>query len=399
MIKIKEDNKKDCCGCTACMNICPVGAIEMQSDEEGFLYPRINEEKCIDCKLCEKICPKINRKFKNKTILNSYSVRSKDKKILNTSTSGGFFTPIAKYILKNKGYVYGAGYGKKLEVIHKEVRKEEELEELRGSKYVQSNLNNTFKHIREHLQIGNLVLFTGTPCQVEGLKNFLGKEYDNLYTIDLVCHGVPSPKLWGKYVEYQEKRNNSKIKEAYFRNKTYGYHGGTMKLKFENGKTYYGSARTDYMLKAFFKEISSRPSCYECSWKGRNRASDYTIYDCWSYSKLTSKKDDNLGHTNLFVNTKKAKELLEKISEEIEIQAVDENLAIEYDGIMVENSAVPNKYRNEFYKYLNDNGLEKTIQKYIPVTFKDKALENSKLILYKLGIYNSLKKIKNKLKK
>lgn len=400
MIEIKENNKKECCGCTACMNICPVSAIEMRSDEEGFLYPVVDKEKCINCGLCEKTCPIINKKKAEGKIEEAYALRAKDEDVLETSTSGGFFTPIANWVLKNDGVVIGVGFGEELRVEHMIITNEnkDRLPELRGSKYVQSYLGDIFKKVKEFLENEKIVLFSGTPCQIQGLIKFLNKDYDNLITVDLICHGVPSPKLWKEYTEYQENKYHSKIKKVNFRNKTYGYHSGTMKLTFDNGKKYYGSARVDYMLKSFFAEISSRPSCYDCKFKDKQHISDFTIFDCWNVSKSSKKevKDDDKGYTNIFVNTRKGKDILNKVKQYYILHEINIDKAIELDGIMVENSAIPNKNRKEYYKFFKDNTIENTIQKFIPVTKKDIIIENLKSILYKTGLLNKIKEIKSK---
>ena len=398
MIEINENNKRSCCGCTACMNICPVKAIERKPDEEGFLYPIVDKEKCINCGLCEKTCPIINKKISKEKIKNAYAIRAKDKNILQNSTSGGFFTPIANWIIKNDGVAIGVGFGKEKRIEHIIVTKEnmDRLTELRGSKYVQSYLGNTFTKIKELLESGKKVLFSGTPCQVQGLLKFLNKDYSNLITIDLICHGVSSPELWKKYVEYQEKKNKSKINKINFRNKTYGYHSGTMKLKFENGKVYYGSARVDFLLKSFFTEIASRPCCYECNFKDKNHVSDFTIFDAWSVNKTTNSKieDDDMGYTNVFVNTDKGKNILEKIKNEYISYEIDIEKAIQLDGVMVENSATPNENRNLFYKFLKDNSLEDTVKRFIPITYKDKLMEHTKSVLYKTGLLKKVKAMK-----
>ena len=393
MIQITDENKEKCCGCTTCINICPVKAIKMQEDEEGFLYPIIDKEKCINCNLCEKICPIINTK-KSKKNPKAYATRVKDEEVLKDSTSGGFFTPLAEYVLENNGIVIGVAFGENLKVEHIKIDKEnkERLVELRGSKYVQSYLGDMFQEIKKLLETDKLILFTGTPCQVQGLNNFLGKGYKNLITMDLICHGVPSPKLWDLYVKYQEEKNKSKIKEIHFRNKTYGYHSGTMKLVFENGKEYYGSARVDYMLKSFFTEISSRPSCYNCAFKNKRHISDFTVFDCWHISDLVKDiKDDDKGYTNVFVNTEKGESIFSEIGDKLQKYEVDLEQAIELDGPMVENSAIPNKNRNTFYNTLNENGIIETIQKYINVSSKDKMIEKSKKFLYKTKILEKIK--------
>ena len=396
MIKITDDNRENCCGCTACINICPVNAINMKEDKEGFLYPVVNNKKCINCGLCDKVCP-IKNPLKANKEPNAYCIRNKNEDILKESTSGGAFTAIAEYIIENQGIVIGAGYDENLEVKQKRKKKKSELNKLRGSKYVQSNLINIYKEIKEKLEEKNLILFTGTPCQVQGLEKYLNKNYENLITMDFVCHGVPSPKLWKKYIEYQENNNKAKIKNAYFRNKTYGYHSSTMKLKFQNNKVYYGSLRVDYMLRCFFAEIASRPSCYSCKFKNKQHISDITVFDCWHAKNLVlGLQDDNKGYTTLLVNTIKGKRIFDNIQQKIYKYDVDLEKAIELDGIMMENSAIPNKNRNIFYQELDDIGLEKTVKKYINVSIKDKIIESSKKFLYNTKL---LEKIKKMLKK
>lgn len=386
-----QKNEK-CCGCTACANICPVNAIKMCEDEEGFLYPHIDENKCIKCNLCEKNCPVIHP-IKNENEIKSYAVRTKDKDILKSSTSGGFFTPIAKYVLENNGVVVGVGYGDDLSVKHLIVDNEKDIAALRGSKYVQSYLEDTFKKTKEILESGRILLFTGTPCQIQGLNKFLGKKYENLITIDLICKGVPSQKIWKKYLDYQEKKYNSKIKEIHFRNKTYGYHSSTMKIVFENGKVYYGSGRVDYMLKSYYSEICSRPSCYDCNFKSRKHISDFTIFDCWHAENLAEEiKDDDKGYTNIFVNTEKAINLLNEIKNELEIHEIDSEKAISLDGPMVEKSAIPHEHRKNFYVSLDKDGLEKTIKKYLNVSATDKLIEKSKKVLYKTKILKMIRR-------
>lgn len=399
MIDIKD--KKNCCGCTACKNICPKGAIKMKEDIEGFKYPYIDKEKCIGCNLCEKVCPIKKREYLNKSEISpvAYAMRVDDKKILLNSTSGGFFTPLASYILEKNGKIFGVGYDEKFNVIHKEINKIEKINEVIGSKYVQSELGETFKTIKRYLCENRIVLFSGTPCQVAGLKSFLERDYENLITLDVVCHGTPSPKLWREYIKYQEKKYKSNITNAFFRNKTYGYHSGTMKLVFENGKEYYGSARIDFMLKSFFSEISSRPSCYSCYFKTRTHCSDFTVFDSWNIDKVVKGlKDDDKGYTNVLINSNKGIEIFNKL-QGITKYKVDIDKIIKLDGSMVENSKKPNKNRVQFYYSLDEFGIKNTIDKYIKVTKKDYIIEKSKKIFYKLNIIYYLNKLKKKVRK
>ena len=389
------EKKEDCCGCTACANICPVECISMQQDEEGFLYPQINKEKCIDCHRCEIVCPiKNNNNYAKK--VDAICARASDIDIVRHSTSGGFFTPIAQFVLEKNGIVIGAAYtpDKKIEHVFVKSENKEDLSKLRGSKYVQSYLNNIFSEVKKELENDVLVCFSGTPCQIAGLRNFLNKEYESLITIDVVCHGTPSPKLWKKYVDYQEQKYNSEIKSVSFRKKTYGYHSGTMELLFENGKKYNGSARVDYLLKSFFKEISSRPSCYKCGFKTDKHSSDFTIFDSWSATELVQGlKDDDLGYTNVFINSEKGRKIFDIIKDKYEWYSIDLEKAILLDGKMVRASAKPHPKRNEFYRDLDNEELVEHIKKYIPISKKDYLIERSKKVLFKTKLIYIIKKI------
>lgn len=241
-----------------------------------------------------------------------------------------------------------------------------------------------------------MVGFVGTTCQVYGLKRFLKKEYPNLFTIDLVCHGTPSPKLWRKYVKYQAEKYGSSIKQISFRNKTYGYHSGTMKILFGNGKAYYGSARVDYMLKSFFSEIASRPSCYICPYKFVNRCSDFTIYDCWHVADLVKGlNDDDRGYTNVIIQSEKGRATFEALKDRIEWYTADTDKAVSLDGSMIKKQPMKHPKRDEFYTDLDDHTLKAHIQKYIPVTRKDMLIEKSKIIFYRTGMMRVIKKVKN----
>lgn len=395
MIQIKDKTK--CCGCTACYNVCPKNAIQMIPDEEGFSYPLVDNEVCIQCGLCNAVCPVENRQKSSSKMVKSVVLRTKNADILKNSTSGGFFSPLATWILKHDGIVCAATYDKEFKVIHTILEKNQEnidLSRVRGSKYVQSDLKDCFVKIKKYLDKGKYVCFVGTTCQVAGLKAFLRKDYKSLVAVDLVCHGTPSPKLWSKYLEYQKNKYNSEIKEISFRNKTYGYHSGTMKIEFDNGRIYYGSARVDYMLKSFFKEIASRPICYKCPFKTLERESDFTIYDCWHASELVSDlKDDDKGYTNVIIQSEKGDKVLEKISDEYDIYPVDTKKAVQMDGSMVLNSAKPHEKRREFYVGLAEEPLNKHIQKYIPITYKDFFIERAKVIIYRIGLYAILKRM------
>ena len=392
------DNKSKCSGCTACFSICPQKCIEMLPDSEGFLYPAVDADNCIDCHLCEKVCPILNKITISNQERKTYAINSKDDTNRINSSSGGMFLPLFDYVLSQKGIMYTAIFDKDFNVVHERLDAKpdgETLNRIRGSKYVQSNMIGIYPQVKTDVQKGKIVCFIGTPCQVYGLKKYLGKEYENLLTVDLVCHGVPSPALWEKYLRYQKNKYKSQIKSIQFRGKKYGYHsGGFFTIFFENGKEYCASARVDFMLKAFFKEISSRKSCYHCSFKQLKRCSDLTLYDCWHFSELIDNAvpDDNKGYTNVIVQSEKGMQILRAIADSVEMHSILTDKAERLDGKMISRNAVPNASRDQFYITLNENGISEAINRYIPVSKIDHLIEHAKKIAYKTKIIKSRRK-------
>lgn len=304
-------SKYNCFGCKACYSVCPQNCIDMLIDEEGFWYPKINMEKCIQCSLCEKICPAINvynnKKAYSKPI--TLAAWNNDRFKREVSSSGGVFTSIAEWVLSNDGIVFGAGYDSQYNVIHKEASSKEKLDEIRGSKYVQSNINDTYVKTRYYLEKNKMVLFSGTPCQIAGLYNFIQQDYANLYTCDIVCHGVPSPKVFNKYKKMLEKRNNSKIKKISFRNKKFGWKLYSVSLLFENDTEYSKTLKEDPYMLGFLRNYFLRPSCYKCIYAKLPRVSDITLGDFWGIDNKHPELDDNKGTSLVLVNTEKGREM------------------------------------------------------------------------------------------
>lgn len=382
-----------CCGCTSCANACPKNAISMLSDTEGFLYPSVDKIKCVDCGICERVCPVLHREYhKEKT--EGYIIRYKDEEIVKESTSGGAFTAFADYLM-TKGYtVYGAGYDSDMHVVCKMASKPEELKEFRGSKFVQSHLGTTFQRIKRQLSRNEKVLFTGTPCQVAGLINYLGGKPENLICMDFVCRGVPSPGLWKNYVIMMENKYGSKMTSARFKHKTYGYHATTMKVEFANGKVWYGSGRVDPMMKAFVKELASRPSCHACAFKSVERQSDITMFDCYEFSSVTHLKDDNKGYSSLLIHTDKGKNIFNMIMDIVDVYPVAIDKLISKNGVMIENSAKPNPKREQFYKFASQYPIDIAMNMVDPITKIDFAIEKTKWILNRFQLIPLLKRIK-----
>jgi len=377
--------KEDCSGCFACYSICPKKAISMEEDNEGFLYPKIDKNLCINCELCTKVCP-INNKRDDSYIRKSFVARDTRKDILKLGTSGSVFTSLMEYFLNNNGVVYGSIVDDDNIVKHIRIDSFDDcrMKKIPGSKYVRSYIGESFSQVKNDLEQDKIVLFSGTPCQVSGLKNYIGKDNANLYLVDFVCRGNPSPMFLKKYVDFQEKKYKSRIIEIRFRNKTYGYHSSTMKLSFENGKTYYGSPRTDIYLKSFFSDLCSRPSCYDCKHKGIKHNSDLTLFDSWHAKEVASNIiDDDYGFTNVIVQSEKGHRLLSLLNT-IELHDSDLEKCISYDGIMLRESVKIPEKRSEFLKSLNELSvsLDKYVKRYVSISLKDILIEKSKKIYY-----------------
>ena len=321
MIQITD--KEKCCGCTACYSICPKKCIEMKPDEEGFLYPVVDTERCVGCGACDKVCPIQNVGGSEKKESLYAAVQYKDEKKRQTSTAGGAFSWIADYILQQDGVVYAVGYDDMV-VCHKSCVNKDGLSEFRGSKYVQSTLNDTFREIKEVLNSGKVVLFVGTPCQVHGLKNVAGPK-ENLYTIDLLCLGVSSPKLFADWIEYLNKKYKTHVTNVQFRNKHYGYSTPNVRVFFGNGKEIDQKYDSRVHANLFFRHLNVRPSCYVCEFREVPRVSDFTIGDFNEIASVNKAMDDDKGTTKVWVHTAKGRHLLKNIEGSANLKIIQEN--------------------------------------------------------------------------
>lgn len=368
MIDIKD--KKDCSGCSACKNVCPRNAIEMWEDEEGFLYPKIRYELCTNCGLCERKCPVLNHGKKSilqeekPRILEAYAGISLDEEIRKQSSSGGIFTEMAKKILEDNGVIFGAVFDENFNVVHSEVTEEADLSRIRGSKYVQSAINDTYKKAKEYLDSGRKVLYTGTPCQIEGLYSFLRKDYDNLYTQDLICHGVPSKKIWNEYLKYRKSTDKAMPTDISFRSKEeYNWTNFAMSFKYEDKKVEINHDDDTYM-QIFLSDIALRPSCYSCKFKEKNRKADITLADFWGINNVLPNMNDEKGTSLVIVHSENGKKLLESISEKIKLEPVNFESAIVSNRNMVENANI-NKRKSDIFRDIGNIEFEDIIKRYI----------------------------------
>ena len=317
MIQIK--NKIDCCGCNACGDVCAHGAITFKTDNEGFWYPEVDAEKCSDCGLCEDVCPMLNKQEKNTDNPKVYGAYTKNEAIRLDSTSGGIFSELAMAVFAENGYVGGAIYNEDHTLSQVVTADMDMLPQLRSSKYLQSDAQGVYKEIQKLLRAGNKVLFCGTPCQIHALKNFVNEKYrDNLITIDFICRGVNSPKVWLKYMEMLERQFGSKPVEIKAKNKKWGWHRFSMRVNFENGQEYCEDRYTDLFFVGYLQAGNfCRPSCYECKFKGFPQAADITFADFWGIEKIDPSMDQDKGTSLVVINTEKGKNLFDSIKENI----------------------------------------------------------------------------------
>lgn len=314
--------KKRCSGCYACYNICPQNAIEMKQDKEGFYYPYIIQNKCIGCGLCDDVCPNQHKNINISDITSEvYGAWSKSEEIRLNSTSGGIFSELAINILDNNGYVCGAKYNEEFMVEHYIIRKKDELDKIRQSKYVQSSLGFIYRSIEKYLSSNKYILFCGTPCQCSGLINYLDIKKinrDKLLVVDFVCRGVNSPKVYRKFLDELENIYKSKVKKVWFKNKEYGWNRFSTRIDFENGKVYLEDRKSDIYMRGYIeKNLYMRPSCSECNYKSSQRTSDITLADFWGIKMNNSSLDTDKGTSLVIINSNKGKEIWKNILQRI----------------------------------------------------------------------------------
>ena len=304
-MSIRLTKKADCCGCGACAQSCPKNYISMEPDSEGFLYPKVDETQCVNCGLCEKVCPILLKQKPDSIKVAAYAAYTSNSELREKSSSGGIFSLLAQEILNRGGTVAGAAFDADFSVRHILVETDAELDRLRGSKYVQSRMEDTYVQIRDLLKQGRPVLFTGVACQIAGLKAFLGREYENLYTVDVLCHGVPSPKVWAHYRREQAQIHGTTLEEVSFRDKRKGWRHYSMALNFAEGVEYCRPGAEDTYLRVFLRDLCLRPSCHSCRFKDFPRLSDLTIGDAWGIERHMPDLDDDHGTSVVLVNSEK----------------------------------------------------------------------------------------------
>lgn len=352
-----------CTGCGTCAQLCPVQAIMMAESPEGFKYPQIDRRKCIDCHLCEKKCPVLHAVTLNDCDIAAYACINTDENIRRESSSGGVFSLCAEHIINAGGVVFGARFNESFSVVHGFVRTKEELSAFRGSKYVQSEIGDCYTECKAFLDSGLPVLFTGTPCQIGGLKAYLNKEYENLYLIDIICHGVPSPLLWKKYLTYRTAQANSPVRRIAFRRKDCGWKRYSVAFTYENETEYRETLDRDSYMRLFLRDVCLRESCYSCSFKTEHRYSDLTIADFWGVDTVCPEMFDDKGTSLVLVQSSKGRRLLAAIKSGLKIKEVSMTESIRFNSSYVKSEQRP-RLRDTFFQDLEIKPLDFIFKKY-----------------------------------
>lgn len=352
-------DKADCTGCSACANICPRGCITMTADSEGFLYPEVNTDICVDCRLCEEVCPMINKPMPH-DIKAVYGAKNKDDSVRFTSSSGGMFTLFAEAVLNEGGLVVGAALDENHTVKHCIIDSMDELTKLRGSKYVQSIIGDTYTKVREYLRAGKTVLFSGTPCQIAGLKRFLIKPFNNLITIDVVCHGVPSPRVYRKHLAEIASKAGEPITCVRFRDKSNGWKQGETLFFTEHYKVG-APKRQEPFMRLFLNNIIIRPSCSDCAFNNKRSLADITIADYWGIDKQFPEFDDDKGVTLVIVNTEAGQAIFESIKNRAEVITTDFAKGAEYN-LAVAKSIPLHRKRGFFFTNMDNYSIDELVK-------------------------------------
>lgn len=399
---INITNKKDCCGCNACFDACPQKAISLKIDIEGFWYPEVDQSKCVECGLCEKVCPQLNAEKLKKNEFEKpvcFAAIHKNVETRFGSTTGGLFSALAEKMYAEGGYVGGAVYREDWSVAHFISNNPEDLQRLRQSKYSQSDTRGFYSAVKRLLNAGEKVLVCGTPCQMAGLRQFLRKDYENLLIVDFICKSITSPKFYAKYLDYWERKAKSKLVSFKFKDKELGWRNLVKRFDFANGKSMYSRAKdNDLYSTAYHGNIVSRPSCYDCKFKGFPRMADITIADFWGCEKNPKYKsmDDNAGTSAVIINNSHGLEFFEKIKSKIQwMDSCIEDILPGNPALLHKQNA-PNVDRDSFFKDLDNNPIEVIVPKYLPflgsVSLNTKQIvKNFLRIVYHIFIFTQLK--------
>lgn len=371
MIEITD--KHNCCGCSACVQACPKGCIVFDEDEQGFRYPFVNKDKCIDCGLCSRVCPVLNQNDPHRPIKVFAAINPNDD-VRKRSSSGGIFTLLAEQIINEGGVVFGARFNDKWEVLHDYADTKKGVEAFCGSKYVQSNIGDTYKQAQVFLKKGRKVLFSGTSCQIAGLKRFLQKDYNALLTVDVVCHGVPSPKVWRDYLK--ETKRVPELRYISMKDKESGWKNYSYSFFSEKSKQSELASNNQYHY-AFLLNLTLRLSCFNCPAKEGKSGSDITLADYWGIEHIVPQMDDNKGTSFVSANTSKGLEYLSNINM-IAVET-EYDTSIKYNSC-IKNSTLEPSSRASFWDRYVDEGVNALL------SIRTDKISFLKRLLRRLGI-------------
>lgn len=341
---------EQCSGCSACASACPTDSITMLEDKEGFLQPHIDVDTCIKCHKCEKTCPiikpvQISADYETR----AFAVINKDEGVRLRSSSGGVFYALAKWTIGRGGVVFGARFNENWEVVHDYTETIDGIEPFMRSKYVQSKIGDTYKQAKEFLKAGKKVLYVGTPCQIGGLQAYLGEDYENLLKVDIICHGVPSPKVWREYLT--NKVLGDKVLNVNFRDKRDGWKDFQCVTTTTTTTTTRERQNENLFFRGFVNNVYLRQSCYDCQFKQLHRVSDITMADYWGIQDFCPQMDDNKGTSAVFIHSAKGEQVLNQISDDILQKEQDIDNVLACNSMMTQSVALPSKRRRFYFYY------------------------------------------------
>ena len=393
---IQRLSKEDCCGCAACSNICPQSCIEMKEDSEGFLYPLVDALRCTQCGACTKHCPVLlDAPTEEGEQPEAYAAMNQNEEERLSSSSGGVFTLLAKETIRQGGAVFGAAFSQDFRrVVHVCIEEEAHLKALQGSKYLQSTVGASYQQVKALLKKGRQVLFSGTPCQIEGLKAFLKTDYDNLLCVDIICHGVPSPKVWRKYLDYRCMQANASVQRMCFRHKTYGWKAYIVLFEFSNNTTCEETYSEDAFMQTFLRNVCLRPSCSNCHFKKMHRVSDITLGDFWGIETVLPEMDDDKGTSLVLLHSKKGENAFNHCASHLFAKPVSLEKAIAKNTPYF-RSVQSGKGRTSFFEHLDDQAFDCLAARYAKETWTWQTLLKS--ALQNLGLWDLANAARKKL--